>query len=73
MFGEYGEERVSRNQIHVVLEIEAKPMICINRSSIPHRDIIVDEMKYNYVIQCLNDDSLIEISDIMLNLSAIDN
>ena len=34
--------------------------------------ITVDETKYNYVIQCLDDDSLTEVSDIVLNPPAMD-
>ena len=34
--------------------------------------ITVDETRYNYVIQCLDDDSLIEVSDIVLNPPAMD-
>ena len=31
--------------------------------------ITADETKYNYVIQCFDDDSLTEVSDIVLNPS----
>ncbi|KAG5322722.1 RTJK polymerase, partial [Pseudoatta argentina] len=34
--------------------------------------ITVEETKYNYVIQCLDDDSLTEVSDIVLNPPATD-
>ena len=34
--------------------------------------ITVDKTKYNYVIQCLDDDSLTEVSDIVLNPPATD-
>ena len=34
--------------------------------------ITVDETRYNYVIQCLDNDSLIEVSDIVLNPPAMD-
>ena len=34
--------------------------------------ITVEETKYNYVIQCLDDDSLTEVSDIVLNPPAMD-
>ncbi|KYM99390.1 hypothetical protein ALC62_09892 [Cyphomyrmex costatus] len=35
-------------------------------------NITVDVTKYNYVIQCLDDTSLTEVSDIVLNPSATD-
>ena len=35
-------------------------------------DITVDERKYNSVIQCLDDDSLTEVSDIIFNPPATD-
>ena len=34
--------------------------------------ITVDDTRYNYVIQCLDDDSLSEVSDIILNPLAMD-
>ena len=35
-------------------------------------DITIDETKYNYMIQCLDDNSLIEVSDIVFNPPATD-